>query len=444
MKNNFFYLFLILSLGATFYYYRDYFFPEKPFPTIEDRLPDAKFLGRINVTEFADELTPLLFHEKVAYRDMIASDFILSQTKNTGINLQKPAYFYITAEDDFGALFNVSDSSKVPRAIHRIKAFFDVHDTIVNSHIIYKINKFNLYICYERNWFFVYRGNKFVKNYFQVKYADHTSMRKSWRKFLYSGIFPDEKLVLFHRSKEMYRQRLDYVAMAMDVDTSNVYVKSVIADRDYFPIQWKEKGISLNQNNSDASYFLDLQLNIDSLRGLKNHFIYSYLQPITQKYGFPLREFIDAWNGDLSINLGGKSKVSESYVETEFDDDFNPVEVKKQRIVEREMFTSVMSVTSNFRVFMNKMFAKGFIRKVNEEYFFLMSPPISLVNKPDLFYMYTAKFPELDTVNARNYGRITWENTPFNFKIDSITQKQFYFNVSIPFSYLDKKYAIPH
>jgi|GEM_PF-6775155 len=445
MANRLIFILILISLLAGFFFYRPYLFPEKPFPKIEDRLPEARILGRINVTDLADELAPILFNNKVAYRDMIASDFILSQTKNTGINLQKPVYFYISGEDEFGALFHVSDSSKVPRAIYRIKSFFDVQDTIVNAHVIHKISKYKLYVCYERNWLFVYRGNKFVKNYFQIKYADHTSMRKSWRKFLNLSTFQNENLTLFFRSKEMVKQRLDYAAVAFDVDSNNVYLKAVAADRYYFPLQQGKSGPSLIANKDHSKHFLDIHLNIDSLKALKQHFIYTFLQPYAQKINFPLRDFIMGWNGDLSVNIGGKAKFKETFVETDFDDDFNPIEVTKTHLVEREMFSSIMTTSPEFRPFLNKLFAKGYLRKVNDEYFFLMSPPVNIIQKPDIFYLYTGTIPKVsDTLPVQNIGKITYDNAVFNFRIDSITKRELYFNVAIPFNYIDRKYRLPH
>jgi hypothetical protein len=439
MKNRLTVIVVLVSFITGFFVYRYYLQEEKPFPKIEDRLPDAEILGKINITEFSDELKPLLFKNKIKYRDFIASDFILSQTKNLGINLQKPVYFYITEQDDFGALISVNDSSKVPKAIMRIKSFFDVQDTIVNGSIIYKISDYNTYLCFERNWLFIYKGNQFIKNYFQVKYADHTSMKQCWKNFLNDERFMNENLSLYIRPKKLLKERLDYFATSINVDSNNVHLKTVIADNQYFPIQLKKGGLNFVSDLSTAKHFVNLHVNIDSLKTVKKHFIYSFIKPYTNKVNFPLEDFIQGWNGDLSINVNGKKKVAESFVETEFDDDFNSIEVTKTRFVERDMFSFVMSTTPSYRVFLDRLFAKGFLRKNNNDYFFLMFSSVKLITKSDVFYVYTGRVPKTDSIDVHSEGRILYDNTNFEFKIDSTSQKEMYLNLTIPFNYIQRK-----
>lgn len=442
MKNRLTVIFLLVTLIGGFFIYRYYLLEEKPFPKIEDRLPDAAILGKINVIDFTDELKPLLFKNQIKYRDFIASDFILSQTKNSGINLQKPVYFYITEQDEFGALISVSDSSKVPSAVTRMKTFFDVQDTVVNGNVIYKLNEYNTYFCFERNWLFVYKGNQFIKNYFQVKYADHTSMKQCWKSFLNAGQSLNDKLSLYIRPKKLLKERLNHVLASINVDSTNVYVNTVIADNEYFPVQLKKEGINLTDDPSTAKHYVNLHLNIDSLRTLKNHFIYSFIKPYAKKVNFPLEDFIQGWNGDLSINVSGKKKVPESYIETEFDEDFNPIEVSKTRLVEKDMFSCVMSTTPQYRVFLDRLFAKGYLRRENNDYFFLMFSSVKLITKPDVFYLYTGRVPKTDTLNVASEGRVLFDNTNFAFKIDSTSQKEMFLNLTVPFNYFQKIYGV--
>lgn len=442
MNSRLTFLFILVSLVGGFFFYRYFLVQEKPFPKIEDRLPDEAYIGKINVVDLADEIKPLLFKNSVPYRDFIASDFILSQTKNSGINLQNPVYFFISEKEEFGALISLSDSSKVPRAINRLKAIFDVQDTIINSNVIYKLNEFNLYLAYERNWMFVYKGHQFVKNYFQVKFADHTSMKKCWKDFLNDKRFTNENFVLYARPRKLLKQRLNFAAFTLRTDSSDIFLKSIIADKEQFPIQLKEKGPSIAFDKEKVKNYVDLHLNIEGLKAMNQHFIYAFLNPYAAKISFPLRDFVQAWNGDLSVNIGGKMKVVETYIETEFDDDFNPIDVTKTQLVEKDMFSGIMSTTPNFQPFMNKLFAKGYLRKSDDKYYFLTSPPVKIITKPDIFYVYTGVLPKLDSSETKNEGKIRYDSADFMFSIDSIVNKELFLNVTIPYDYLRKRYNL--
>lgn len=445
MRNRIIFLILIATLLVGLFFYKPLLFPVKPRPTIEDRLPDAPLIGKINIVDFVDQLGATLLKNKISGRDVIASDFILSQTKNTGVNLQDPAYFYfVDGVREFGVVLSVNDSSKVPRAVAKIKTFFDVRDTIVNTQIIYKIDKYNLYFCYENNWFFIYRGNHFTKNYFQIKYADHTSMKKRWKNFLSNKFLRKEDFSFYYRSKEMAKKRLDYMAVSIKVDSNSVYLKSIIADRFFFPIKLKThaSGIEIHKSES-VSQFIDLHLITDELKVTKDHFIYTFIQKYARKINFPLNDFLQKWGGDASIVIGGKTKVKEDYIETEFDDNFNPIEVRKERMVDRENMMSYMSSSEiGFRSFVNQLFARGFLTKTQKNFNFLIIPDVKLVQQDKSFVLYTTEPPKIGAVKPINGGKIIYDNSVFHFKISGIERKEMFLNVSFPVSYLIRKYNI--
>jgi hypothetical protein len=440
MKNRLTFLLILVSLLGSFFFYRYVLLEEKPFPKIEDRLPDEEYIGKINVIDLVDGIKPLLFKNQVPYRDFIASDFILSQTKNAGINLQKPVYFYISNENEIGALISLSDSSKVPKAITRIKSLFDVQDTIINSNVIYKFSKYNLYFAYERNWMFIYQGNQFVKNYFQVKFADHTSMKKCWKNFLADNRFNNENLIIYARPKALTKQRLNFASFSFRADSSHIFINTIISDTKKFPVKIKQHGPSIIFNKEKVKNYLNLHLDLSELKSLKKHFIYEFTIPYANKINFPLIDFVQAWNGDLSVNVGGKMSVLETFVETEFDADFNSIDVVKTQRVEKDMFSGIMSTTPNFQPFMNKLFAKGYLRKTGDDYYFLMSPPVKIITKPELFYVFTGNLPKIDTLATKNEGKIRYDGADFIFNIDSISHKDLFMNLIIPYDYLKRRF----
>jgi hypothetical protein len=87
-------LIFLLAVGlATFLVLRPYIFVKHDFPRIEDRLPEADFLGRAYLLDVARETSGMMYYHKIPFRDLFSHEFILSQAKLFGLNLQKPLYF---------------------------------------------------------------------------------------------------------------------------------------------------------------------------------------------------------------------------------------------------------------------------------------------------------------------------------------------------------------
>jgi hypothetical protein len=135
-------LIVFLSIGlAVFLYLRPYIFQKESPPRMEDRLPDADFLGKAYLLEVARETSGMMYYHKVPFRDFISYEFLLGQSKMYGLNLQLPTYFFANETGDWGALAHVSDSSKILQGIERLKTLADVSDTVINNRKIYQLKK---------------------------------------------------------------------------------------------------------------------------------------------------------------------------------------------------------------------------------------------------------------------------------------------------------------
>lgn len=443
MKNRILFIAILVALLIGVFFYQPLLFPKKAYPEIEDRLPDAPIIGHINVIDLTDHVVPLLFKQKVAYRDLISTDFILTQAKSGGINIQKPTYFYVTDKEDVGLLFSVSDSSKIPTAIEKLSAFVDVHDTIIGTQTAYKINQYNVYIYAERDWLFVYKGNNFLKHLFQIKYADNTSRRKRWQNFLEDEHFKNQVGAISYRTKATAKKGLNYIGATFTLDSTNIYIKTFIQDKDKFPFKLKSKGEGIPIDKEKSKYYADLHIQIDEKQKLEETYLYDLIQPFAKQINFPLKEFIAGWGGDLSLDIDRKVMVKESYIDTEFDDDFEAVDVQKNRWVERKQFSFfASSKESYFRTFTNQLFGRGFLRKEGDTHYFLAIPFINIVQKENSLSLYTGYYPKTEEVSATNTAVFIYDNTVFKFKIDTITTNELHMNATIPFSYVAKKFNI--
>lgn len=443
MKNRILFVALLVALLIGIFFYQPILFPKKPYPSIEDRLPDAPIIGKINLIELTDKIVPLLFKQKIAYRDFISTDFILTQAKSGGIDVQKPIYFYSTDEDEMGILMSVSDSSKVPAIISKLSSFYNLQDTIIGTHLAHKITTHNIYISYERNWMFIYKGKRFIKHYFQIKFADNTSRRKRWKDFLADKNFENHPISISFRSKATAKKGLDHIGATFEVDSNYVYLTTYLQDQNQFPLQLKEHGKGLSIDEDKSKYYADIHLSIPKKVQLEETYIYDLILPFTQKVNFPLKAFLAGWGGDLSLDIDRSIKIKESYIDTEFDDNFNAIEKEKFRWVDRRQFIFFATAKENYyRDFVNQMYGRGFLRKEGDALYLLTIPFINIIQKEKQLYLYSGYFPAIEKVEAKNTAVFLYDNDEFKFQIDTIRNNEMQISGRIPFSYFIKKYNI--
>jgi hypothetical protein len=154
--------------------------------------------------------------------------------------------------------------------------------------------------------------------------------------------------------------------------------------------------------------------------------------------------FLAAWTGDLSFKQGGIEVAKEAYVETEYDENFNPTEVKKIREIMVPGYALLMSVNEKGPSFFNRLLQKGLLRKENQSYRFLFSPLLTFTQQDNYYIFHSgSKSPEMIS-HSRNYGHITHDGTQFDFKLDRLTQHELFGTVYIPVKRLISKNRFLH
>ena len=146
--------FLAAGLGA-FLFLRPYLFRKTEIPRLEDRLPDGDFIGRAYILDVARETSGMLYYHKIPFRDLFSQEFILSQGKQYGLNLQDPVYIFANENGNWGALVHVSDSSKIIEGIERLRKFDDISDSIHEDHRIYYIEEEKGHLFYSNNYMLI-------------------------------------------------------------------------------------------------------------------------------------------------------------------------------------------------------------------------------------------------------------------------------------------------
>jgi hypothetical protein len=423
-------IFLAVSLGLSLYL-RPYFFKKPPPPRIVDRLPDADFLGKANLLELARETSSMMYYHKIPFRDFTSYEFILGQSKMYGLNLQKPVYIFGNERGDWGALLHVTDSSKMSQGIDRIKNFLDIRDTILFDTKVWFYPAEKTYLHYGKNYLLVYRGKYINKVLDHVVNANLYGESKVWRKFLSKKQFSKENLVIFSNWKKLKEIGFKTAMFAHDSDSLSFNLKSYFYKNSPFYFTQKREGIAI-RSLANATRSLELHLNIDEFKKHTEDSLMISMMQFGRRIGFPMMDFLKAWDGDLSFVEGGIQKVKEKYVSTELDDEFNVLEVEKTREIEVPGYSLVMSTTPHSSFFINRLFQKGILRKDGNQFRVLFSPLLHFTQTKSMIRFHSGQIAPV-LING-NQSNVVWTNkgTKYSFYLDSLNSHELFGNLKIP------------
>ena len=421
----------LLSVLGSFFYFRIYFKNSVDEPTIIDRLPTGDFLGKVFVLEVARELGPFLFYNKIPFRDFLSYEFLLAQGKNYGVDLQKPSYFFSNENGEWGAIVPVSDSSKIITGLQRLKRDVSLEDTFVGGQKVTKIKNQNIYMTYGKNWMFLYHGLQLTKRVNHVVYSKKGEKQKKWDEFLKSKQFTKESLSVYSNWKKIRDYGIDELIFSEDCDSTNMQLKVYVKSKNPHNISLKEQGISLDEKLKNTKA-LHLHIDISAMRKDLNHPLYKWLNTIGKRISFPVAEFLEAWEGDLTFHEGGLQTIKESYIETIMDDEFNTAEVEREKEVKIPNYAVLFSMNQRQKQFVSKLFEKGIMTKQNNRFRLLASPPLHINQKASYLMLYSAD--HAPKIVSNNQNRAYWEErqTKYNFQLDSLGTKEMFFSVDFP------------
>jgi hypothetical protein len=423
-------LILSVALGA-FLYLRPLLFGKVDPPRIEDRLPEADFLGRAYLLDVARETSGMLFYHKIPFRDFFSYEFLLGQGKMYGLNLQNPAYFFAYETGQWGAVLHVSDSSKIFQGIERLRKFADIRDTLINEQKVYTYPAENGYLFYGKNYLLVYKGKNFEPILKQVSEAKRFGIAPCWKAFLHEKQFRKEKLVIYSNWKKLKDNGIKTAIFAHDSDSVSFSLLAYIRNTKPLNIAMKAPGMNFKEGEF-ASKMLNIHLDITKLRTSPTDPIYIWLVKLGRKIGFPTAEFLSAWDGDLSFRQGGFQTVQESYIESVLDEDFNVTEVEKKRNVNVPGFSLILSMNEKGQPLFNRLMAKGIITQHDDKFRFLFSPELRFKKKDNYYIFHSGAYTPAIEEHRRNNGVWTERGTRLQFSLDSLSRTEAFGTIYIP------------
>lgn len=438
MARKVLFIVFLISLLAGFFYYKPLFGRNAPEPLLVDRMPDGDFLGKVYLLDVARESSAMLFFNKIPVRDFLSHEFLLAQGKSYGLDLQKPAFFFANDTGEWGALVEVSDSSKIHPGIERLRKNIELEDTLVSDQKVYLLKSEHLYLTYDKKWFFIYKGTQLPKRLYHVKFAEKNDMSRAWRAFVTEPQFRDEKLIIYSNSKRLKEQGIETALFAHDSDSTSVRIKTYIRNTKPLNIAMKDSGLAyVDKPGTDK--LINLHLNIDKLRNDKTDPLYKWMGKMGRKVSFPTDAFLNAWEGDLSFHQGGTVQVKETFIESVLDDNFNYTDVKRTEIKSVSGFAFMMSVNANQKEFISRLFAKGIMRKENNKFYVLTSPPLKIRQTPTHLYLYSSDVSPATKVSTFNGGLWKEDGIKYGFSLDSVSRHEVFGTIHVPVQRLLKR-----
>lgn len=425
----------ILGLIALFIY-RNWSSKVEP-PRFVDRLPMAEIIGRTDILSLAKDFNPATYNNQISFREFISPEFILSQGKTNGLNLQRPVYFFGSHSNaeiaDWGLMLHVSDSSKVFPGINRFEKITEIKDSTIFNQRVFIFPEYNLTVAYGKSWLLISDSKAFKKYFDHVVHARTKSIYPRWRKFIEERLFREKPLQVSVISEELREYGIASAFFATSADSLSVTLHTRLINMDTIPFTLKASGERFERTEFTRR-MINLNLNTDRLKNEKDHPLYGVLNKVARRISFPLDEFLDTWNGDVAFRQGGFQTVAEPYIESELDENFNITEVVKYKQIKISGFSLRMSMNENRSDFINRLYSKGILTREENKVRMLYFPPMNMQTQEESVNFYTSSFrPEIIPDSTQS---ILWDfnYTPVLFTLDSIQSKTAYGKINIGLS----------
>lgn len=431
-KKVIFILILAFAFGA-FLILRPYLIKNSTPPTIVDRLPDDEYIGRIKLLDFARESQKITEKNKVSIKDFLSYEFLLSQSKNYGVDLQKPAYVFGNSKGEFGLLVQLKDSSKVLPGINRLKIVYPIKDSLYESHKVYSLKKEKLYFYYDKTYAFFYRGGQFKSKFTRITEAKSGGQTSAWKSFLNESQFKNDFFVISSNSKTIKELGINRALVSIHSDSSNFLLKTAISKNKPLNVRLKNTGYSF-EKSPETSSCLDLHLDIADFRENPDNELMQLINRYTKRISFPTKEFLNAWEGDVSYIQGGLTSVTETYIETVMDEEFNPIEVRRAKSVSVPKYSVMLSMNDKKESFFQLLMQKGIMRADGAYFRFLTSPPLSRKeHKNQIIFNSGDVLPKISE-STENFGFYNMNGNKYEFALNEIQDNFVLGEIKIQFS----------
>lgn len=405
-------------------------------PRFFDRLPEADIIGKTNILELSRSLSGTMYYYKTPMREFLSHEFLLSQSKTYGLDLLKPAYFFINQDQwdlkDLGIMCMVSDSSKLRVGLDKLKVLSSLRDTTIAGNKTYHDPVRGIFATYGEDWFLLYQGEDQERIVQHILSARLNEIPPKWRNFLNSTASNTGGTVAQLKFPELEEYGIDHVNLSMTNDSTNAYFNATIRSTDTLWFSLKKGGGLSYPEQEFTKNLVNLHLDVSRIKKDPEDPLYKLLTRLGRKIHFPVATFLSTWEGDIALRQGGFHNVQEYYIESELDEDFNITEVKKSRSVRVSGYSVYLSTNRNRELFLNQLLSKGLLTTEEGKYRMLLSPPMSLTKRTGSMQFHTSSVPQKMISDTLNQIFITHNYTRIDAHIDSTDAHGIYGRIKVP------------
>jgi len=425
------FIFLLAFILGFLLYLKPFERPKKEPEKVEKFLPNSDLVGRVYLLDFLTESTDLMLFNEISQRQFLTSEFVLSLAKKFGLDVQNPVYVFANERGDAGSVIPLYTSQKLKSALDRISLENNVRDTLIGQDRIYHLTDYQIHIFHRDHFLFIYCGDYFPEIYQNAIASVGEEISDVWKGLFSNPIFPNENLVLYSESEALRQFGLDHAYMAHDSDSSGFHFKSCIQINDSIPFFVKDSGRAIKFSER-SKRTIDLHVNTNDLSEPIKALLIEKLSLLTSKINFPIVEFIDIWSGDFCFEEGGYYLVSEKYIETELDENFEPTQVEKIRYKSVPRYSLMFSVHQSANQLIDKLLTKGILTQEDNQFRFLFSPQLKLRLDDDQVVFYSTLNPPKNYISYRNKVQWTLKGTNFQFQVDSLADEKVFGSIEVP------------
>lgn len=406
---------------------------ESESPRIVDRLPMDEIIGTTEILSLAKELLPASYSNHIAFRDFVTPEFILSQGKTNGLNLQKPVFFFgsptSASINRWGMMVHVSDSSKILSGIRRFEKMTKVKDSTLFEQVIYICPEYDLTIGYGEDWLLVADRKSFKKYFDHAIHSRKKSIYPRWRKFIEDKQYEKKSLRFSIVSDELKKYGVNSALFAASADSSSLTLHARVVNNDTIPFKLRPNVMRFERTEYTRRM---ININLDvNIKDNKDHPLYLLLKKLANKISFPLDDFFKTWDGELLYRQGGFQTIVEPYIVSELDENFNITEVTKYQQKRISGFDLQLSMNNNRNRFMDQLLDKGILTQENGKMRMLFLPPMNVLQRPNGTLFYTGSVRPKRITNSSQSILWDFNYTPVLFTLDSVDAKMAYGRINI-------------
>jgi len=429
------FLIFVFAFGIALVAYLIFQKPDNKIPTrLVDRIPDGDIIGSTDLLNLSESLSKALYYYQIPIREYVDPDFILAQAKKYGIEAQEPVYFYGNLDEknieSIGALLVVRDSSVLSEGIKGFESLTELKETVIENIHVYSMPEYRIQLCFGADWLLIYRGKDIKASIRHILQAKHNSLSESWQDFLQQELNTSEMHIQL-KGKLLNESGIKQSYIELTNDSNKLYIKNKLIFSDSIPFR-------LNKNNhpsfiSEAFTRTQFNLNLSLNDKLKFKPLELGFKRLNKLIGFPKKEFLNCWTGGLSFREGGFYNGREKVITTEFDDNFEPIEVVKYKRVKIPSVACYLSTNSKSQIFIDALKEKGIFNQTSaNEYRFLEYGPLELIQTDTSLMIHSAgHYPVFEDSTGQNI-EFSHEGMNYQFSIDSIGEYHIDTRITLP------------